>query len=42
LIRLGQQLAGQVLLADRHAESQPSDANWVRVASGVIVPPRLG
>jgi hypothetical protein len=39
---LDHQLAGQVLLAERHAEPQPSDENWVRVAGGVIVPPRLG
>jgi hypothetical protein len=39
---LDHQLAGQVLLAERLAELQPSDENGVRVASGVFVPPRLG
>jgi hypothetical protein len=36
------QLDGQVLLVERLAVLQPSDENWVRVAGGVIVPPRLG
>jgi hypothetical protein len=39
---LDHQLAGQVLLAERLAELQPSDENWVRVGGGVFVPPRLG
>jgi hypothetical protein len=39
---LDHQLVGQVLLAERLTELQPSDENWVQVAGGVIVPPRLG
>jgi hypothetical protein len=41
LSRLDHQLAGQVLLAERLAELQPSDENGVRVAGGVAVPSRL-
>jgi hypothetical protein len=36
------QLTGQVLLAERLVELQPSDESWVQVAGGVVVPPRLG
>jgi hypothetical protein len=39
---LDHQPAGQVLLAKRLAELQPSDESWVQVAGGVVVPPRLG
>jgi hypothetical protein len=39
---LDHQLARQVLLAECLTELQTSDENWVRVASGVFVPPRLG
>jgi hypothetical protein len=39
---LDHQPAGQVLLAERLAKLQPSDENWVQVAGGVVVPPRLG
>jgi hypothetical protein len=42
LSRLDHLLAGQVLLAERLAELQSSDENWVQVAGGVVVPPRLG
>jgi hypothetical protein len=39
---LDQQLAGQVLIVEFPAELQPVDECWVRVAGGVVVPPRLG
>jgi hypothetical protein len=39
---LDRQLPGQVLLAERLSELQPSDENWVQVAGGVVVPSRLG
>jgi hypothetical protein len=39
---LDQQLAGQVLPAERLTELQTSDENWVWAASGIFVPPRLG
>jgi hypothetical protein len=38
---LDHQLAGQVLLAERLAELQPSDESWIQVAGGVVVPSRL-
>jgi hypothetical protein len=39
---LDQQLAWQVLLAERLVELQPGDESWVRVAGSVFVPPILG
>jgi hypothetical protein len=39
---LDHQLTRQVLLAERLTELQTVDESWVQVASGVVVPRRLG